>query len=110
MAPVIDVGNAPYVALVTGTSAVIIWAAVFARSVRAYRRGNERRHWVVMPTTALLASLGTLASAIGYAMQRGVVVIDVNPEVLSMVASMGRGALLMAGIIVLAYYAPPHKP
>lgn len=93
-----------YLGLVSGAAAVAIWSVVFVRSVRDWTHQEERRlAWVMMAGTALLASIGTLASSIGYGMQSGVIYLDVPQPFFSFIASVGRGALLMAGLIVLTH-------
>lgn len=99
---------AVYLGLATGTSAVVIWTVVFARSVIDWERKDERRvTWLLMAGTALLASIGTLASSIGLGMQIGVIHLAINQQVFSFIANVGRGALVMAGIIVLTHSRPP---
>lgn len=98
----------PVVALVTGSMAAVIWAVVLVRSVRAWLDGVEHRaSYVLMAGTAFLASVGTLASAIGYAIQRGAIPEIVPPDLMSFIASVGRGALLMGGLILVTHYRPP---
>ena len=63
----------------------------------------------MMAGTALLASIGTLASSIGYGMQQGVIVLDIPQPWFSLIASMGRGALLAAGAIVLTHTRLPKE-
>jgi hypothetical protein len=98
----------PVLALAIAISAVVVWAWVFIRTVRAYALHIEQRLvWMTMASGALLASLGTLASAIGFAVQRGFLPSVMPPDFWSFLASVGRGALLMAGLIVLTHYRPP---
>ncbi len=100
----------PVVALTTGALAALVWSVVFCRSVNALRRGVEhRKSYVLMSGTALIASVGTLASSVGFAIQRGAIPEFIPPDVLSVVASAGRGALLMAGLILVTHYRPPQK-
>jgi hypothetical protein len=101
----------PVLGLLTATGATLIWAVVFVRSARAYLVHAEHRlTWLTMASGAFLASVGTLASAIGFAVQRGILPADVvSPDVWSFIASVGRGALLMAGLIVLTHYRPPER-
>jgi len=108
MTEVVEVPWAPYIALATGGLAVIVWTILLVRSIWAYRDERERRwHWLVMPTVGVLASLGTLASALGFAMQRGVFTeFAADPILLSFVSSMGRGALAMGGLVALMLYRP----
>lgn len=102
---------AVYLGLATGAAAVTIWTVVFVRSLRDWRHHDERRvTWVMMAGTALLASIGTLASSIGYGMQQGVLFLDVPQPLFSFIASVGRGALIMAGLIVLTHARPPKVP
>jgi hypothetical protein len=99
---------AVWLGLVTGLAAVAIWTIVFVRSVLDWSRRDERRvTWLVMAGTALLAAIGTLASSIGFGMQVGVIHLDIPQFLFSFIASVGRGALLMAGLIVLTHARPP---
>lgn len=100
----------PVLALVTSSAAVLVWGVVMVRTVVAYAGGIERRMtWLTMAIGATLTSVGTLASAIGFAVQRGYLPDVVPPDVWSFLASVGRGALLMAGLIVLTHYRPPKR-
>ena len=101
----------PWLAIGTGAASSLVWLLVLLREAIAIRRHQERRRtpYLIMPLAAFIVSVGTLASAIGFAMQRGTVTIDINPDTLSLIASMGRGAMLAAGVIVLATLRPP-KP
>lgn len=102
---------AVYLGLASGTAAVAIWSVVFVRSLRDWKHHDERRvTWVMMAGTALLASIGTLSSSIGYGMQSGVIFLDVPQPMFSFIASVGRGALIMAGLIVLTHARPPRVP
>jgi ABC-type transport system involved in cytochrome c biogenesis permease subunit len=98
----------PYLAILTGLGSMLAWGLVLVREFWAVRYGVERRgsSWLIMPISAFLVSIGTLASAIGFAILRGVITLDIDPDTLSIVSSMGRGALLMAGLIVLTNYRP----
>jgi hypothetical protein len=100
----------PIVALAVGASAAAVWSVVLYRSAHAWRTGIEHRSsYVLMAGTAWLASIGTLASAIGFAMQRGAIPEIVPPDLMSLIASIGRGALLMGGLIIVTHYRPPEK-
>jgi len=100
---------AVYLGLASGAAAVCIWSVVFIRTMRDWSRHEERRvTWALMAGTALLASIGTLSSAIGYGMQSGVIFLDIPQPLFSFVASVGRGALLAAGAIVLTHARPPR--
>ena len=64
---------AVWLGLIVGGMAVVIWAFVLARSLADWQRQEERRAtWVMMAGTALLASIGTLSSSIGFGIQSGV--------------------------------------
>jgi hypothetical protein len=94
-------------ALAISALASIIWVVLLVRMVWAMKHGRERRPYILaMPMVGLLASFGTLASAIGFGLQTGMIDIQIEPQALSLVASMGRGALLMGGVIAFAYYRP----
>jgi hypothetical protein len=100
----------PVVALLVGGSATAVWSVVLFRSLRAWRSGIEHRSsYVVMAGTAWLASIGTFASAVGFAIQRGTLPEVVSPDLMSLVASMGRGALLMGGLVIVTHYRPPER-
>ena len=106
---ILDSPALPVIALVSGFGAALVWGAVLVRSVAAYRRGVEHRpSWVIMAFGAFLTAIGTMASALGYAISRGTVPLVIDPDVLSLIASFGRGALLASGLIVLAHYQPPR--
>jgi hypothetical protein len=111
VAPEVSNEAAVYLGLATGAAAVCIWTVVFIRTLRDWRVNVERRAtWVLMAGTALLASIGTLSSAIGYGMQQGVIWLDIPQPLFSFIASVGRGALLAAGAIVLTHARPPKVP
>jgi hypothetical protein len=100
----------PVVALTIGLMAAFVWGCVLARSIGAWRRGYEHRaSYVLMAGTAFIASLGTLASSIGFAMQRHLIPEFVPADFMSFLASVGRGALLMGGLIILTHYRPPKQ-
>lgn len=100
----------PIVALAIGCAAALVWGVVLYRSVRAWRSGVEHRaSYVLMAGIAFTASLGTLASSIGFAIQRGLIPEFVPPDAMSFLASVGRGALLMGGLIILTHYRPPKE-
>ena len=106
----IDDPTFPVVALAIGSAASLVWGAVLYRSIRAWRAGSEHRaSYVLMAGTAFIASLGTLASSIGFAIQRGVIPEFVPADAMSFLASVGRGALLMGGLIILTHYRPPKE-
>lgn len=90
--------------LISGLS-VLAWAALLVKSFGGFQRHVIRRPmWLAMPIVGLLASVGTLASAIGFAYQTGLLSGEINQELFSLVASMGRGALLMGAVISLGYF------
>lgn len=111
MIDVVEVPWAPYIALISGFFAVAAWTLLLARSVWAYRMAAERRWaWLVMPLVGLLASLGTLAAAFGFAASRGIIgPLWLDPTTLSFISSIGRGALAAGGLIALLMYRPRHK-
>ena len=79
---------AVYLGLASGAAAVCLWLVIFGRTLLDLRHHRERRApWVLMAGTALLASVGTLASAIGYGMQTGVIVLDIWQPTFSFIAS-----------------------
>lgn len=100
----------PIIGLSVSSAAVAVWVIVVVRSIQAYHRGVEhRREFVIMAFSALIIAIGTLASAIGFAAARGLLPMVLDPDLVSMIASMGRGALLMAGLIVATHYRPPER-
>ena len=102
--------TAVYVGLIVGAIAVSLWLIVFARTIVDFRHGDERRvSWVLMSGTALMAAIGALSSSIGYGMQVGVIHLDVPQPMFSFIASVGRGALLAAGAIVLTHRIPVRR-
>lgn len=95
--------------LISGVAS-ILWLILLERVVALLGAHVERRPFILaMPIVGLLASVGSLASAVGFGMQTGILDISISPTVLSVVASMGRGALLMGGVIALFYYHPPRR-
>ena len=97
----------PVIALATAVAAIVAWSWVLVRSLRAMQIHHERRPmWVVMPISALVVSIGTLASAIGLAQFAGTIDLAIDADTLGIISSMGRGALLMAGVIAAATYRP----
>ena len=102
--------HAVYIGLAVGAMAVCLWAIVFGRTLLDFRHGDERRvSWVLMSGTALMAAIGALSSSIGYGMQTGVIVLDLPQPMFSFIASVGRGALLAAGAIVLTHRIPVRR-
>ena len=101
----------PILALASGALAVVVWLVVLVRTFRAREAGLERRRApsLVMPISALIVSFGTLASAVGFANQRGFLIMAIDADALSLVSSMGRGALVAAGLIYLFSYRPRLK-
>lgn len=90
--------------------AIVVWAWLLLRIVVCNRHHTERRPvQLTMPIVGLIASAGTLFSVIGFAKQLGYIDIAMSNEAISLIASMGRGALLMGGIIALVAYHPPKE-
>jgi len=85
------------IALVTALAAVACWSLL---TIRVLTRGDRRRQMVVMAIVGTLASIGTLGSALAFGSVHGVS-LGVDPYILSLVASTGRGALAMGGLIAL---------
>lgn len=99
----------PYTAIIISALASLIWIALLVRTVRSRYRDQERRVIsLVMPIVGLMASLGTLSSAFAYLVAVSPD-IEIGPEGLTLVASMGRGALLMGGIMAFALYGPGER-
>jgi len=98
---------ATFLALATGLGALIMWAIVLIQALVRRRTGVERRaSWIVMPATAIVVSIGTLASAV--AMGQGMLDVVIEGPILTLLASIGRGALFTAAVLVLI--APKAKP
>lgn len=98
--------TAVYLAMLVSAFSVGVWSVLMVRMVLTVASRREQRPFILaMPVVGLTASLGTLASAVAFwsAMEP---TVDFNGEILSLVASMGRGGLLMGGVIALAYYRP----
>jgi hypothetical protein len=108
VAPEVISADYPTLALLTGASAALIWAAVMLRSLVVWWKGRRMCFDLLMPVTAFIAALGMLASATGSALTRGAIDLEISRDALSLVASMGRGALLMAGLIVITQR--PRRP
>lgn len=105
----VDVGSV-YAAIAVSGISVFVWSVLMIRMVWFFRHHHERRPFILaMPVVGLVASIGTLASAIGYAVSAGVLDIAVSRDAISLIASMGRGGLLMGGVMALAYYRPAHE-
>ena len=103
MTDTVNVGEILLSLLLSGV-AVLLWAVFLVRVVVALGRHREKRHMMIaMAAVGLLASLGGLASALAGAHM--VDLISALPtETLLLVASMGRGALLMGGLMLLLTY------
>lgn len=100
--------TAVYGAIAVSALSVCIWAGLGLRIIFKMRSHAEHRLFIMaMPAVGLVASLGTLASAIGFGISSGTFEFPLSQQSLTLVASMGRGALLMGGVIALAYYRPP---
>lgn len=95
--------------IVIAAAAVVLWAVLLIAMLRREVRHEERRPMMLtMPVVGLIASVGALASAIaGEALLAGREVEYL--EALTVIASMGRGALLMGGITALIYLGHPHE-
>lgn len=95
-------------ALVIGIASAIAWSIVLVRYLAWYRARRLRRSLeLVMPIVGILAAVGSLASALGYASQLGYVG-PLPLELLTLAASMGRGALFAGALVVLATIHPPE--
>lgn len=97
-------------AIFVSAGAIIAWLWLLVKMAICNHRRDERRPaQLAMPFVGLVASIGTLSSALGFAKQLGYIDIGISNEAISLIASMGRGALLMGGIIALVYYHPPKE-
>jgi hypothetical protein len=93
----------PLTGLVTGMAATVLWALLLVRVLLHRHSGIERRaSWVLMCGTALLASLGALASAIGSAQTIGTIDWGIDYYTLVFFTNVGRGALAMAAALLLS--------
>ena len=99
-----------WTAIMVSSVAVLIWIALLIRMAKSFGCHSERRPFMMaMPVVGLVAAVGTLASGIGFGISSGVIDLDIPKTTLTLVASMGRGALLMGGAIALAYYHPAES-
>ena len=83
------------VALTTAVLALFCWCCLLVRMV--YRQ-DRRRRVLAMPIVGILASLGTLASAVGFAQ------LGLDRDLISAIASVGRGALASGGLLALRHF------
>ena len=98
----------PVLGLATGILAVVLWAVLFVRTLVGFEHGVERRKgWVLMSGTALLASIGAFASAIGSAQVIGTIEWGIPYGALVFATNMGRGGLTMAALILLTHARGP---
>ena len=94
-------------AISISVASIATWCVLLFRILRSLARRHEDRVFVMaMPIVGLLASVGTLASAIGFGVASGALDLAIPTEALTLIASMGRGGLLMGGVIALAFYRP----
>jgi hypothetical protein len=109
---VISDGFAAALSIATALGAVVVWGIELVRSLNAYRTGKEERchAWLIMPLAAFVTALGMSASALAFSASRGFN-LSLDPVALSLIASMGRGALFVSGLIILTHYRPggEHK-
>lgn len=96
--------DAAALAMLTGSVAVLTWSVILGRTLAARLTGCERRRQfsLVMPLAALLTALGFTASAWAYAQGFGGLPY-IDRDILTLTASIGRGALATAGILVLLH-------
>ena len=88
--------------LIAGIAAVAIWATYLLKTAHSmYASLDERRSFLAMGVVGLTAAVGALASAVYFAAKRNGFTVDEN--VLLLLGSMGRGALVMGGVIVLLH-------
>jgi hypothetical protein len=89
-------------AVVIALAALAVWLLVLLRALLCREcRPEAKSAFLVMAVTGLVASIGTTASGIGFAMRNGILAVPIDPTTLSLIASMGRGALFAAGLIIL---------
>ena len=86
-------------------ASVLVWSVLLGyHLVNRYR--ERRRVATLMYLTGVIVSVGTFASSFGFAISSGAISFgELNAQlqtIVSFVASIGRGALLMAGILLLA--------
>mgnify|MGYP001295945157 CR=1 FL=1 len=97
-------------AVLISAAAVAVWVVLTVKILMSFGAHAERRPYILsMPAVGLLASIGTLASALGLALQRHLITLPISAQTLTIIASMGRGALLMGGVIALVYYSPKNR-
>ena len=90
--------------LIVALAGDFIWAHLLL--LQRKHRKDRRRMAFVLYLTGFIASVALTASALG-AVNREFG-MDFPPELFTFVASVGRGAILMTGIILLVN--PQHRP
>lgn len=105
----VDHGTISTALIVSGLGA-LTWFAFMVRVVYALARRQERRAQIlVMPIVGVLAAVGLFAGAASLASIVGYWQIVISSNDLTVIANMGRGGLLMGGIIAAVYYRPESK-
>lgn len=98
-------------ALWAALGAVLAWGIVLVRFAWWHRHRRLRRDSeLAMPIVGILAAIGSLASAIGYNVQLGrLPMLPLPFELLTLTASIGRGALIVGALLVLVTIVPPRR-
>lgn len=92
---------------VISSISVLIWFSFLVLNIKSMSNHEERRPMMfAMPIVGLLTSLGTLASVSAFLYITHVE--PTTPPILALIAAIGRGALLMGGVVGLMYYLRRH--
>jgi hypothetical protein len=87
---------------IVSVSSAIVWVSLFIMNIRMTKKNRRDRPLIVlMPIVGFIVSVGSLGSIAGafYIMRYGE-----SSTALAALAAIGRGALLMGGIIGFMYY------
>jgi len=96
------------VSSVIAAVAALTWGALLIRTVTTYAsRHFHHKVFLVMPLVGFLASVGMLSSSV--AMLAVLLGYRIPTDAFAVVAGLGRGALLMGGIIAWSYYRLPER-
>lgn len=96
--------TASQLAIIISLLAIASWIAVGWQTWRYRAQVVHSAVWQVSCVAGLMASIGSLASALAFASARGEIPVQLDPIALSFVASMGRGALIMGAVIAFSYF------
>lgn len=94
---------AEYLMLGVALASVLLWGALFGLAVQVHLNGHERfdlHRRAGVTLVGLLAAIGMLASLIAYLQGVDLLPLFLSRDVLHFVAGVGRGALLMGGLLL----------